>query len=79
MPNSVINTDAAGVTFRSYRDGAYIELTPRSSVIAQKQLRVMTDVVVTLTLDSSSLTNLCNLGGHYYPSGSPPAIQRTAL
>ena len=40
MPNSVIATQATGVTFRSYRDGRPLELTPRSAVDAQKRLGV---------------------------------------
>ena len=36
--NSVISIKEKGVTFRSYRDGAKIELTPESSIQAQKAL-----------------------------------------
>ena len=34
--NSVISIKEKGVVFRSYRDGALIELTPESSILAQK-------------------------------------------
>lgn len=36
--NSVIKINEEGVTFRSYRDGSLLQLTPESSVLAQKQL-----------------------------------------
>lgn len=36
--NSVVKISERGVVFRSYRDGALIDLTPESSVQAQKQL-----------------------------------------
>jgi len=36
--NSIAKITENGVTFRSYRDGALIELTPESSIIAQKKL-----------------------------------------
>jgi queuine tRNA-ribosyltransferase len=36
--NSVLKISEAGVTFRSYRDGQKIILTPESSVLAQKSL-----------------------------------------
>jgi queuine tRNA-ribosyltransferase len=36
--NSVAKITENGVIFRSYRDGALIELTPESSIIAQKKL-----------------------------------------
>ncbi|MBP9765319.1 tRNA-guanosine(34) transglycosylase [Candidatus Babeliales bacterium] len=36
--NSVVKITEEGVTFRSYRDGALLHLTPESSVITQKKL-----------------------------------------
>jgi len=36
--NSVLKITEDGVTFRSYRDGSLLQLTPESSIIAQKQL-----------------------------------------
>lgn len=35
-PNTVLKVDEEGVTFRSYRDGKLIKLTPESSIQAQK-------------------------------------------
>lgn len=42
--NSVIKINERGVQFRSYRDGALIDLTPESSVQAQKKLGA--DIIV---------------------------------
>lgn len=36
--NSVLKINEEGVTFRSYRDGSLIQLTPETSIIAQKKL-----------------------------------------
>lgn len=36
--NSVLKITEDGVTFRSYRDGSLLQLTPESSIIAQKKL-----------------------------------------
>lgn len=36
--NSVLKINENGVTFRSYRDGDLLQLTPESSIIAQKKL-----------------------------------------
>src|SRR3972149_11025677 len=44
--NSVIKIDEEGVTFRSYRDGTKIVLTPESSVQAQKELGA--DIIIPL-------------------------------
>ena len=38
IKNSVLKINENGVIFRSYRDGAKVELTPESSIIAQKKL-----------------------------------------
>ncbi len=42
--NSVLKINEKGVVFRSYRDGAKIELTPESSVAAQKKIGA--DIIV---------------------------------
>lgn len=42
--NSVVKISEEGVTFRSYRDGRLIKLTPESSIQAQKQLGA--DIIV---------------------------------
>jgi queuine tRNA-ribosyltransferase len=42
--NSIAKITENGVTFRSYRDGALIELTPESSIIAQKKLAA--DIII---------------------------------
>ena len=44
--NSVTKVKEEGVTFRSYRDGSYILLTPESSVLAQKELGA--DIIIPL-------------------------------
>ena len=44
--NSVLKIDEEGVTFRSYRDGKKILLTPESSVQAQKELGA--DIIIPL-------------------------------
>lgn len=38
IKNSVLKITEDGVTFQSYRDGSLVQLTPESSVIAQKKL-----------------------------------------
>jgi queuine tRNA-ribosyltransferase len=44
--NSVIKISEEGVTFRSYRDGSKIKLTPESSVLMQKALN--SDIIIPL-------------------------------
>lgn len=45
-PNSVLKVTEEGVTFRSYRDGQKIFLSPESSVLAQKDLGA--DIIIPL-------------------------------
>lgn len=44
--NSVLSITEEGVTFRSYRDGSLLKLTPESSVLAQKALGA--DIIIPL-------------------------------
>ncbi|MDC3180774.1 tRNA guanosine(34) transglycosylase Tgt [Gammaproteobacteria bacterium] len=44
--NSVLRISEEGVVFRSYRDGTQINLTPESSVLAQKQIGA--DIIIPL-------------------------------
>lgn len=46
LDNTVIKINEEGVLFRSYKDGAYIKLTPESSVQAQKALGA--DIIIPL-------------------------------
>ncbi len=46
IKNSVISIQEQGITFRSYRDGSPLELTPESSVLAQKSFG--SDIIIPL-------------------------------